>query len=169
MFRFFVGLHYYNDQCFVRRALCLLFHPSPGLHLRSIEEPPSRMVSEQGGTSGLDHPNSRAPLSAPNHHNQHHHHHHHHQQSTTTSQTTQQYPHHVLQPHQVQHSSNHHHRHNNNNSHSNQSHQLHQQQLNHHQQQPYDPELVRMESWMDENPEFVQDYFIRLVGDSSKI
>lgn len=25
----------------------------------------------------------------------------------------------------------------------------------------YDPELSRMESWMDENPEFIQDYFIR--------
>lgn len=25
----------------------------------------------------------------------------------------------------------------------------------------YDPELARMESWMDENPEFIQDYFIR--------
>lgn len=25
----------------------------------------------------------------------------------------------------------------------------------------YDPEWARMESWMDENPEFIQDYFIR--------
>ncbi|KAJ6649109.1 Dual 3',5'-cyclic-AMP and -GMP phosphodiesterase 11 [Pseudolycoriella hygida] len=29
------------------------------------------------------------------------------------------------------------------------------------QQQPYDAEYSRMESWMDENPEFIQDYFIR--------
>lgn len=25
----------------------------------------------------------------------------------------------------------------------------------------YDPEYARMESWMDENPEFIQDYFTR--------
>lgn len=25
----------------------------------------------------------------------------------------------------------------------------------------YDPEFSRIESWLDENPEFVQDYFIR--------
>lgn len=29
------------------------------------------------------------------------------------------------------------------------------------QPQPYDAEYSRMESWMDENPEFIQDYFIR--------
>lgn len=31
---------------------------------------------------------------------------------------------------------------------------------NHHQVN-YDAEYARMESWLDENPEFVQDYFIR--------
>ncbi|KAM8716750.1 hypothetical protein ACLKA7_003597 [Drosophila subpalustris] len=72
--------------------------------------------------------------------------------------------------------------------HSQQQQQQHQQQqpqqhlLYHHQQQqqqyqgyshhyhqtsspqhsrPYDPEHARMEAWMDENQEFVQDYFIR--------
>jgi hypothetical protein len=29
--------------------------------------------------------------------------------------------------------------------------------------QRYDAEYLRMESWLDENPEFVQDYFIRFV------
>lgn len=28
----------------------------------------------------------------------------------------------------------------------------------------YDAEYCRMESWLDENPEFVQDYFIRYGG-----
>lgn len=28
----------------------------------------------------------------------------------------------------------------------------------------YDPEYARMESWMDENPEFIQDYFTRWGG-----
>lgn len=122
-----------------------------GLQLRSIEEPPSRMVSEQGGTTGLDHPNSRAPLSASNSHHQH--------PQQITSQP-QQYPNHILQP-----QTNHNNRHN----HTNQSHQqnqsshLYHHHHHHHHQQTYDPELVRMESWMDENPEFVQDYFIRLV------
>lgn len=27
----------------------------------------------------------------------------------------------------------------------------------------YDAEFSRMESWMDENPDFIQDYFIRFV------
>lgn len=30
-----------------------------------------------------------------------------------------------------------------------------------HQPPAYDAEYARMESWMDENPDFVQDYFIR--------
>lgn len=30
-------------------------------------------------------------------------------------------------------------------------------------QQTYDAEYARMESWMDENPDFVQDYFIRYI------
>lgn len=130
----------------LKHVLMILLFLFPGLHLRSIEEPPSRMVSEQGGTTGLDHPSSRAPLSASNSNP--------HQQ--TTSQP-QQYPNHMLYQ-----------QHNHNNRH-NQSHQQQQQQshnhnYHHHQQQPYDPELVRMESWMDENPDFVQDYFIRLVS-----
>lgn len=29
------------------------------------------------------------------------------------------------------------------------------------QQSPYGGEYAKMEAWMDENPEFVQDYFIR--------
>lgn len=27
----------------------------------------------------------------------------------------------------------------------------------------YDPEYARMEAWLDEHPDFVQDYFLRLV------
>lgn len=30
-------------------------------------------------------------------------------------------------------------------------------------QQFYDAEYARMEAWMDEHPEFVQDYFLRCV------
>ncbi|XP_053675303.1 dual 3',5'-cyclic-AMP and -GMP phosphodiesterase 11-like [Anopheles nili] len=116
-----------------------------GLHLRSIEEPQSRMPTEQGGTVGLDTTlGSRAgvplPLQLPPHSNLHHHHHH----SLANN--------------------NHHHHH----------HHHHQQQQQQQQQGSsgqhggacpgpggYDAEFARMESWLDENPEFVQDYFIR--------
>ena len=60
-------------------SLCVYF---AGLHLRSIEEPQSRMPTEQGGTVGLDATlGSRAgvplPLQLPPHSNLHHHHPHH--------------------------------------------------------------------------------------------
>jgi hypothetical protein len=75
-----------------------------GLHLRSIEEPQTKMPAEQGGTLGLEnnlgsYNSVPLPLQLP-----------------TTNQS-------------------------------------------------YDAEYSRMESWLDENPEFVQDYFIRLVRD----
>ncbi|XP_032591613.1 dual 3',5'-cyclic-AMP and -GMP phosphodiesterase 11 isoform X1 [Drosophila grimshawi] len=40
------------------------------------------------------------------------------------------------------------------------SHPYHQTASPHHSR-PYDPEHARMEAWLDENQEFVQDYFIR--------
>ncbi|XP_017493613.1 PREDICTED: dual 3',5'-cyclic-AMP and -GMP phosphodiesterase 11-like [Rhagoletis zephyria] len=47
-------------------------------------------------------------------------------------------------------------------------HQHHQQQqqqnmhtMQHTTQKGYDAEQARMEAWMDENQEFIQDYFIR--------
>lgn len=75
-----------------------------GLHLRSIEQPHSRMRSEQGDTTSADLANSRSgvPLPPP----------------IPSCQTSCD----------------------------------------------YDAEYSRMESWMDENPEFIQDYFIRYVN-----
>ena len=71
-----------------------------GLHLRSIEEPQSRMPAEQGGTVGLENNlGSRSSVPLPL----------------------------QIPPHQSN----------------------------------YDAEYARMEAWLDENPEFVQDYFIR--------
>ncbi|XP_033150871.1 dual 3',5'-cyclic-AMP and -GMP phosphodiesterase 11 isoform X1 [Drosophila busckii] len=52
-------------------------------------------------------------------------------------------------------------------THGVQQQQQQQQQLYYHQSsspqhsRPYDPEHARMEAWLDENQEFVQDYFIR--------
>lgn len=39
----------------------------------------------------------------------------------------------------------------------------HQRNINHtgHGGHCYDPEYARMESWLDEHPDFVQDYFLR--------
>ncbi|XP_050086967.1 dual 3',5'-cyclic-AMP and -GMP phosphodiesterase 11-like isoform X3 [Anopheles aquasalis] len=135
------------------------------LHLRSIEEPQNRMPTEQGGTVGLDTTlGSRSgvplPLQLPPHTNSNHtlHHHHHHSN------------------HHLPHHSGPHHHHN------------HNHHLPHHHHAGggsgggsgsstsstaggagsgsghcggYDVEFARMESWLDENPEFVQDYFIR--------
>lgn len=33
----------------------------------------------------------------------------------------------------------------------------------------YDPEYARMEAWLDEHPEFVTDYFLRLVNHQSSV
>lgn len=72
-----------------------------GLHLRSIEEPQSRMPAEQGDAANVDiGTRNVVPLQMPN---------------------------------------------------------CHQSSYE------YDAEYCRMESWLDENPEFVQDYFIRCV------
>uniref|UniRef100_A0A182MGZ5 GAF domain-containing protein n=1 Tax=Anopheles culicifacies TaxID=139723 RepID=A0A182MGZ5_9DIPT len=143
------------------------------LHLRSIEEPQSRMPTEQGGTVGLDATlGSRAgvplPLQLPPHSNLHHHHpqhnlHHSHHHANSSSSSSSHHAHST---------SNHHHHHHH--------HHHHQQQQTGTQtgssatgaqggtpQQGggsgigYDAEFARMESWLDENPEFVQDYFIR--------
>lgn len=75
-----------------------------GLHLRSIEQPHSRMPTEQGGTTSVENVNARSgvPLPSP--------------LQLPSCQTTCE----------------------------------------------YDAEYSRMEAWMDENPEFIQDYFIRL-------
>lgn len=40
-------------------------------------------------------------------------------------------------------------------------HHYHHQPTSPHHSRPYDPEHARMEAWLDENQEFVQDYFIR--------
>ncbi|XP_058124704.1 dual 3',5'-cyclic-AMP and -GMP phosphodiesterase 11-like [Anopheles coustani] len=118
------------------------------------------MPTEQGGTVGLDTTlGSRSGVPLPlqlaphsnhhsNNHHQHHHHFHHHPQAGQQQQQQQQ------QQQPVQH--------------------LHH--LHHHYAgggaggsggsgcsgaTGYDAEFARMESWLDENPEFVQDYFIR--------
>nr|XP_029715287.1 dual 3',5'-cyclic-AMP and -GMP phosphodiesterase 11-like isoform X3 [Aedes albopictus]XP_029715288.1 dual 3',5'-cyclic-AMP and -GMP phosphodiesterase 11-like isoform X3 [Aedes albopictus] len=132
-----------------------------GLHLRSIEEPQSRMPAEQGGTVGLDTslgsrsgvplplqlqpaPNSTSSSSSSgqnhhqlgglnSHHHPHHHHHHHHQ-------------HHVGSGSGSSGSGTGGHGTMSGSSATNAS---------------YDAEYARMESWLDENPEFMQDYFIR--------
>nr|XP_040238527.2 dual 3',5'-cyclic-AMP and -GMP phosphodiesterase 11-like isoform X5 [Anopheles coluzzii] len=151
-----------------------------GLHLRSIEEPQSRMPTEQGGTVGLDATlGSRAgvplPLQLPPHSNLHHHHphhnhhsHHHANSSSSSGSNSGSSGSHHPPPNSHHHHHHHHH---------------------HHQQTGalgcggctggptqgaqgsaggaigggggYDAEFARMESWLDENPEFMQDYFIR--------
>ncbi|XP_055601122.1 dual 3',5'-cyclic-AMP and -GMP phosphodiesterase 11 isoform X2 [Uranotaenia lowii] len=128
-----------------------------GLHLRSIEEPQSRMPAEQGGTVGLDTNTlgSRSGVPLPLQLQQ---------QQQPGSQPQQQQPN--FHPHHYPSGSNHHLYH----------HHYHQNNNSHHQVVPggssgsggstagagtYDAEFARMESWMDENPEFVQDYFIR--------
>ncbi|XP_058450116.1 dual 3',5'-cyclic-AMP and -GMP phosphodiesterase 11-like isoform X3 [Malaya genurostris] len=129
-----------------------------GLHLRSIEEPQSRMPAEQGGTVGLDAslgscsgvplplqlqpasqqsgPNSTSggglnhhPLGLSNHHHLHHLHHHH------------QHLHHL--------------------GNSSGSSGGGPPVTGTSSSGGYDAEYARMEAWLDENPEFVQDYFIR--------
>lgn len=40
---------------------------------------------------------------------------------------------------------------------------LSQQQQQQQQGHCYDPEYARMEAWLDEHPDFVQDYFLRSV------
>lgn len=83
-------------------ALSILIHFfHTGLHLRGIEQPHSRMPTEQGGTTSVENVNARSgvPLPTP----------------LSSCQTPCE----------------------------------------------YDAEFTRMESWMDENPEFIQDYFNR--------
>ncbi|XP_055635245.1 dual 3',5'-cyclic-AMP and -GMP phosphodiesterase 11-like isoform X2 [Toxorhynchites rutilus septentrionalis] len=126
-----------------------------GLHLRSIEEPQSRMPAEQGGTVGLDTSlGSRSGVPLP-------------LQLQPASQQSQSVPNSIsgLNHHQLALNNHHHHPH----------HHLHH---NHHYQHhhsgggipvasnsgsnsSYDAEFARMEAWLDENQEFVQDYFIR--------
>ncbi|XP_039229133.1 dual 3',5'-cyclic-AMP and -GMP phosphodiesterase 11 isoform X2 [Drosophila yakuba] len=65
-------------------------------------------------------------------------------QTSATPQPQQQYQ--VHQPYQYQYQYQHHYHHQANSP-------------QHHR--PYDPEHARMEAWLDENQEFVQDYFIR--------
>lgn len=74
---------------------------------------------------------------------------HHHQQ-----QHNQQQQHHQYQL-QHNHHLNHLYQHQNSNSSASSLNPLSSSQ------HKYDPEYARMESWMDENQEFVQDYFIR--------
>nr|XP_039147081.1 dual 3',5'-cyclic-AMP and -GMP phosphodiesterase 11 isoform X3 [Drosophila simulans] len=150
-----------------------------GLHLRSIEEPATtplqfqptgRMNTEQGGTGYGGYGSSEHSLLIATRHAgvplplaQHQPLPAHYQplnhsgpappsssngssssgggvQTSATPQQQQQYQ--VQQPYQYQH---HYH------------HQANSPQ--HHR--PYDPEHARMEAWLDENQEFVQDYFIR--------
>ncbi|XP_062546494.1 dual 3',5'-cyclic-AMP and -GMP phosphodiesterase 11-like isoform X2 [Armigeres subalbatus] len=126
-----------------------------GLHLRSIEEPQSRMPAEQGGTVGLDTSlgsRSGVPLplqlqpapnstSGQNHHqlglNSHHHPHHHHH-------------HHALHQHHVGSSGS-----------ISGTGGIGTMSGSSGSNACYDAEFARMESWLDENPEFMQDYFIR--------
>lgn len=77
----------------------IFFHV--GLHLRGIEQPHSRMPTEQGGTTSVENVNARSGVPLP------------------TPLPSCQTP------------------------------------------CDYDAEFTRMESWMDENPEFIQDYFNR--------
>ncbi|XP_038114377.1 dual 3',5'-cyclic-AMP and -GMP phosphodiesterase 11 isoform X2 [Culex quinquefasciatus] len=130
-----------------------------GLHLRSIEEPQSRMPAEQGGTVGLDTSlGSRSGVPLPPLHSS----------SSNIINNSQQSPatvgssNHQQQNHLLLHnSSNNHHNHHN-------SHGSHLQLLQSSGTGSgptvgvgYDVEFARMESWLDENQEFVQDYFIR--------
>ncbi|XP_070132852.1 dual 3',5'-cyclic-AMP and -GMP phosphodiesterase 11 isoform X3 [Drosophila bipectinata] len=153
-----------------------------GLHLRSIEEPAStplqlaagRMSAEQGGTGGYGgygtsehslliatrHAGVPLPLAqqqplpahyqpaplatsgnGPSSCSQQQHH----QSAYPPPPQHQQYP--LQQPHhpyQYQYQQHYHH-----------------QPTSPHHSRPYDPEHARMEAWLDENQEFVQDYFIR--------
>ncbi|XP_030383510.1 dual 3',5'-cyclic-AMP and -GMP phosphodiesterase 11 isoform X2 [Scaptodrosophila lebanonensis] len=152
-----------------------------GLHLRSIEEPAStplqlasRMPAEQGGTGYVNEhslliaqrtgvplplsPHANYPHSISNNNNNNNSHTAayatsassaatttatHHQQQQSQQQSLQHYQYQQQQQHQHQH-----------------QHQ-HQYQQASPQHRPYDPEHARMEAWLDENQEFVQDYFIR--------
>ena len=138
-----------------------------GLHLRSIEEPSAvsssthhlhhhhqhhhhqiynnncRMPAEQGGTGyGSEQSllGSRAGVPLPLQNAAHH---------PLTSNNTTSNSNTSTSHHSLSHSHHHHHAH----------HQQQQQLQNHHK--GYDAEHARMEAWMDENQEFVQDYFIR--------
>ncbi|XP_046806466.1 dual 3',5'-cyclic-AMP and -GMP phosphodiesterase 11-like [Lucilia cuprina] len=75
-------------------------------------------------------------------------HHHQQQQQQQHQYQLQHYNHHHPHPHLYQHQN------------SNSSTTCLNNPLSSPQRQ-YDPEYARMESWMDENQEFVQDYFIR--------
>ncbi|XP_055547758.1 dual 3',5'-cyclic-AMP and -GMP phosphodiesterase 11-like isoform X3 [Wyeomyia smithii] len=130
-----------------------------GLHLRSIEAPQSRMPAEQGGTVGLDTSlGSRSGVPLPLQ-----------LQPASSQQAGPNGTGSGSLNHLQLGLNSHHHLH----------HHLH----NHHQHlhslgnssiagatpgtgssgagASYDAEFARMESWLDENPEFVQDYFIR--------
>lgn len=152
-----------------------------GLHLRSIEEPATtplqfqptgRMNTEQGGTGYGGYGSSEHSLLIATRHAgvplplaQHQPLPAHYQplnhsgaappsssngssssgggvQTSATPQQQQQYQ--VQQPYQYQYQHHYHHQANS---------------PQHHR--PYDPEHARMEAWLDENQEFVQDYFIR--------
>ncbi|XP_034100557.1 dual 3',5'-cyclic-AMP and -GMP phosphodiesterase 11 isoform X2 [Drosophila albomicans] len=78
-----------------------------------------------------------------------------HSQQQQQQQQQQQSPH-LLYHHQLQQQQQQHLQH----QYQGYSHQYHQAASPQHSR-PYDPEHARMEAWMDENQEFVQDYFIR--------
>ncbi|XP_034670133.1 dual 3',5'-cyclic-AMP and -GMP phosphodiesterase 11 isoform X1 [Drosophila subobscura] len=158
-----------------------------GLHLRSIEEPPTtplqlgasgRMNAEQGGTgygygehSLLLATRTGVPLPPASHQPSPAHHYqplssnqnnigsasgspnssaYPQLQLYATQQPMQQQQH---QQQQLQHLSSYQHHYHHQSSASSSSPQ--------HTRPPYDPEHARMEAWLDENQEFVQDYFIR--------
>lgn len=107
----------------------------------------NRMPTELGGTGGYGSEqnllmNNRTGVPLATYQQQQHSYQHQHQYLSLQQQQTQQ----QLQQHQ-QHSAS-------GTSASLCLHPLSPQKL-------YDPEYARMESWMDENQEFVQDYFIR--------
>lgn len=175
-----------NSNVLIMRIKYLFFHYSflvAGLHLRSIEEPATtplqfqptgRMNTEQGGTGYGGYGSSEHSLLIATRHAgvplplaQHQPLPAHYQplnhsgaappslsngssssgggvQTSATPQQQQQYQ--VQQPYQYQYQHHYHHQANS---------------PQHHR--PYDPEHARMEAWLDENQEFVQDYFIRQV------